>query len=80
MGTGMYLTFMVDVMGEMVSLSINQDQGRVQHVSAVWCPSHGTSVGSRLPASVAIDHGSTAVWHSCILCCYDGQRFFCFVF
>lgn len=38
MGAGIYLTFMVDVIGEMVSLSINQDQGRVRHVSAVWVP------------------------------------------
>lgn len=38
MDAGIYLTFVVDVMGEMVSLSINQDQGRARHDSAVWVP------------------------------------------
>lgn len=38
MGAGIYLTFMVDVMGEMVSLSTNRDQERVQHDCALWVP------------------------------------------
>lgn len=36
MGAGIYLTFMVDVRAQMVSLSLNQDQEWVQHDCALW--------------------------------------------
>lgn len=36
MGAGIYLTFMVDVKGKMVFLSLKQDQEWVQHDCALW--------------------------------------------
>lgn len=60
MGAGIYLTFMADVRRKWFLCLLPKIKGGYNMTVPSGCPSHGTSVGSRV--SACMDHGSVPVW------------------